>query len=242
MDSGSALANYQNFTSSMQSPDQVLSGQEQQLGVPGEQQQVSGLRQAITNTTNLLQQVAPSVYGRTQNSLVTNAQAGRQIQNESAPIQTKLSGLNTAEGNAASNLNANLSRAQSLASLKSSGQSSQQAALLDLYKTALSSEQNKAQQDEAAREFNASLSAKSSSGSGGLTASESLKQSQAASQTQTVQQIKGALDGVTGRDGYVSPQDYAAAAKDWTQAGYSLNDFKNYFAQYKNPQNPYYSI
>jgi hypothetical protein len=95
-----AQQNLQQFQGGMQSASQIQSATEQALGLPAAQQQVSGLRQAITNTTNLLNQVAPSVYGRTQDSLVTQAQAGRQIQNEQAPIANELKGQTTAAGNA----------------------------------------------------------------------------------------------------------------------------------------------
>lgn len=247
MDSATALANLQSFQGSEKAPQDILTGQENTLGVPQAQQQVSGLRQAITNTTNLLNQVAPSVYGRTANSLVTTAQAGRQIQNESAPIQTKLSGLNTAEGNASSDLNTNLSRAQALASLEQSGQQTKEANLMDIYKAIYGQEQDaksaaleQAKLDEQKREAN--LSASSRSSGGGLSASQSLSESKAQQQTSTANKIQSNLDKVVGKDGYVSPQSYAAASKDWTQAGYSIKDFNNYFAQYKNPQNPYYAI
>lgn len=248
--SAQALQALQSFQGSEQSPDQLLTSQETSLGVPGAQQQVSGLRQAITNTTNLLNQVAPSVYGRTQNSLVTSAQAGRQISNEQAPIQQNLTKLGGQYTDASSDYKDLLGKASTLAGLQATGQQTKESNLKDIYTALYGQEQDTkkaaadaAAADEAKREFNVSASQKASSGgSGGLSASQSLAQSEKASQINTVQAIKGNLDKSTGRDGYVSPQSYAAAAKDWTQAGYSLKDFTNYFGQYKNPQNPYYAI
>lgn len=240
--SAGALSALQSTQAGQQSGQQILQGQEQSLGVPQEQQQVSGLRQAITNTTNLLNNVAPSVYGRTQNSLETSAQAGREIQNESAPISATLSKQGTDLSNQESDLNTNLSRAGTLAGLQETDQQNQTGYLEDLYKSLYGQEQDSANAAEQQREFNVNASQKASSGSGGLMAAQQLAQSTAAAQTQTVQQIKSNLDQVVGSDGYVSPQTYASAAKDWTQAGYSLKDFTNYFAQYKNPQNAYYSI
>lgn len=239
--SAQALQQLQGFQASEQSPDQILNSQESTLGVPQEQQQVSGLRQAITNTTNLLNQVAPSVYGRTENSLVTDAQATRQIGNESAPIQSKLAGLNTSEGNAASDLNTNLSRAGTLASLQAQGQTSKEASLKDIYSALYGQEQDAQAEADKQRQL-ADSEKPSSSGSGGLSASDILKQNQASQQAQDVNGAKADLDKLVGKDGYVSPQTYAAVAKQWVAAGYSLKDFSNYFAQYKNPQNPYYSI
>lgn len=247
--SGQALQQLEAFQGSEKAPQDILSGQEQSLGIPAAQQQVSGLRQAITNTTNLLNQVAPGVYGRTANSLVTTAQAGRQIQNESAPIQTKLSGLNTAEGNASNDLNTNLSRAANLASLEQSGQSTKESGLMDIYKALYGQEQDTAakqadaaKQAEAVREFNVSQANSKSGGSGGLTGAQSLAQTEKAQQQAVVQKITQNLKQVAGRDGYVSPQSYASAASDFVQSGGNLSDFTKYFGYLKNPQNPYYSI
>ncbi len=244
MDSGSALANYNTFTAQMQNPDQIAQGTESSLGIPQATQEVSGLRQAITNTTNLLNNVAPSVMGRTQNSLVTAAQAGKQIQNESAPIQSKLAGETTAASNAASDLNALQSKAANQESLKASTQSNQQSALMDLYKTLLSSEQNKAQQAESTRQFNATNAIdQQNANSTSKNAATSATKSAAATYTpQDVAAANGDLIKLRGGDGYVSPQTYARTALSWANAGYSLSDFNKLFAKYKNPDNPNYTL
>lgn len=52
--------------------------------------------------------------------------------------------------------------------------------------------------------------------------------------------IRTGLNGVRGRDGYVAPQDYALAFKDWTMAGNSASTFDKYFGDLKNPKNGYY--
>ncbi len=68
--------------------------------------------------------------------------------------------------------------------------------------------------------------------------------SAAPSQAQTTQAAARALaqelQGVAGRDGYVSPQDYAAGRREWTAAGFSSKTYDDYFAGYKNPQNQNY--
>lgn len=244
--SAGALSALQSAQGSQQSGQQILQGQEASLGVPGEQQQVSGLRQAITNTTNLLNNVAPSVYGRTQNSLETSAQANREIQNESAPISATLSKQGTDLSNQESDLNTNLSRASTLAGLQSSDQQNQISNLSDLYKSLYGQEQDQIKNDQNQQQINNSAS---SSSSGGLTAAQQLAQSTAAAQQQTVQKINSQLSKATGNQGgtqagdsFVSPQSYANAASDWVKAGYSLKDFNNYFGQYKNPTNAYYNI
>lgn len=234
--SADALSQLESYQNTEKAPQDILSGQETALGVPGQQQQVSGLRQAITNTTNLLNQVAPSVYGRTQNSLVTTAQAGRQIGNEEAPIQSKLSGLNTAEGNAASDLNTNLSRAGTLASLEQQGQSTKESNLKDLYTALYGQEQDKAKADsdaaaqaEQAREFNVSQSNKGASGgSGGL----SPAQQKAMDQSQTLQNLQS----VQGGDKHVNEANWSKAMNDWIGAGYSAADFVKNFGSFVNPK------
>ena len=61
-----------------------------QYGVPEIRKTVSGLRTSVDNTTNALNAVDPSVTGRTQGSLVTEAQRQRQVANERAPIAGQL--------------------------------------------------------------------------------------------------------------------------------------------------------
>lgn len=60
----------------------------------------------------------------------------------------------------------------------------------------------------------------------------------------TQAQIRGAIAqgllSVRGKDGYISPQDYAQAYLDWTRAGLSAGTFKNQFQNLKNPNNGYY--
>lgn len=146
--SGQALTNLQGAQSQAKAPQDILSGQQQQLGVPGQQQQVSGLRQAITNTTNLLNQVAPSVYGRTQNSLVTSAQAGHQIANEQAPIATQLQQENQDYSGAQSDLDKALTLAGQSANLEVAGQQQK----LDNFKSIYDS-LYKQEQDAATREL-----------------------------------------------------------------------------------------
>lgn len=47
--------------------------------------------------------------------------------------------------------------------------------------------------------------------------------------------IGGALSGAAGSDGYVSPQAYAAAKRDWINQGLSSKKFDEVFAAYRNP-------
>lgn len=234
--SAQALSQLQQDKAGQQAPQDILTSQEQALGVPQAQQQVSGLRQAITNTTNLLNQVAPSIYGRTQNSLVTDAQAGAQIANESAPIQTKLAGLNTSEGNAASDLSNIQSQAGTLAGLTEQGNQDKLTYDQNLYNSLYGSEQDaQAEADKQA--------AAAASSSGSSSSSSSGRAPSAADQLQSsVQSMASELKSVAGSDGYVSPASYAQGMKAWVQAGLSPSQYDQYMSIYRNPSNPHYLL
>lgn len=235
MDSQAALAQYTQAAQSQESPDQIYSETSGSLGVPQAQQQVSGLRQAITNTTNLLNNVAPSVYGRTQNSLETSAQAGREIQNESAPIQSTLSKQGSDLTNDQSNLSGLLSQASTLAGLKQQGQSDKLTNLEDIYKALYGQEQDKAAADEKAREFNASLTASSSSGGSSGGGGGGSAQSAAQAKQQAVSTTYNNLYSMIGGDNHVGPGTWAKALAEWNNEGYSTTDFVKQFQQFINP-------
>lgn len=237
--SGQALQNLQTAQSTQQTPDQIQQSTDQSLGVPGAQQQVSGLRQAITNTTNLLNGVAPSVEGRTQNSLETSAQANREIQNEQAPISQTLGGQNTALSNDQSDLSNLLSQASTEEGLKEQGQTDTLTNLQNIYNDLYGQEQNTAQanvtaaqQAEAVREFNAGLAEKTqadqaSNASSSSPSAAQLQQQDAAGAAQYLQSLAGG-------DGHVSQSTWNNAMAQWTAAGYKATDFVNQYKQYIN--------
>lgn len=162
-----ALAQLQQTQAQTQNPNDILAGQRQQLGVNAAQDTVTGLRGAINNTTKLLKQVAPSVMGRTANSLVTNAQATKQIGNEQAPIAQNLAEQGSEYNQAASDLDRLESRAGQAASGIYQSQQDRQSYAQNLYNTLFAREQaaeatRQAEIDrqEQIRQFNESLSAK----------------------------------------------------------------------------------
>lgn len=242
--SAAALSQLQKAQSTAQNPNQILTNENQALGVNSAQQTVTGLQGAINSTTKLLQQVAPSVMGRTANSLVTNAQASKQIDNEQAPISANLSTENTNYNSANQNLNTLQGQAQTAATGIYQGQQDKETYLQNLYNTLYGREQDAAKAktaaaaaSEAKREFNvqeAQAAAKTS-------ASSSAAAAKTPSKTEVASQITAGLKKVTGGDGFVSPQDYAKAYDDWTAAGYSGSSFDSYFAKFKNPKNGYYN-
>jgi hypothetical protein len=164
-----ALAALQQYQASAKTPDQIMAEQNQNLGVTAAQQNVSGLRGAVANTTRLLEQVAPSVMGRTANSLVTSAQAGRQVANESAPISQNLHTQGDALSTAQADYQMLSNQANTNANLAFQGQEGQRSYLQKIYETLYQSEQDAAKtaaaerdRQEAIRQFNASQSAKGS--------------------------------------------------------------------------------
>jgi hypothetical protein len=143
--SGQALQNLSSYTNSMQSPQQAFDQANAQYNIPQQNQQVQGLRQSVQNTQNLLSQIAPSVMGRTANSLVDNAQATRMIANEQAPLNATLSKENTDYANANQDYQNSLSEASQLANAELAGQSQKQSYLQGIYNDLYTQEQNAAQ-------------------------------------------------------------------------------------------------
>lgn len=157
-----ALTQLQQIQSQSQDPNTILSNQRQQLGVQGAQDTVTGLRGAINNTTKLLKQVAPSVMGRTGSSLVTNAQATKQISNEQAPINQTLTDQGTELGTDQQDLADLNSKAQEAATGIYQGQQDKLSYAQNLYNTlyqkekdAQAQQQAEADRQEQIREFNA---------------------------------------------------------------------------------------
>lgn len=162
--SASALGQLQDLQSKAQNPNDILTNQRQQLGVNAAQDTVTGLRGAINNTTQLLKQVAPSVMGRTANSLVTNAQATKQISNEQAPINQNLSDQTAKYGQESQDLATLQQRAQEAASGIYAGQQDKLSYAQNLYNTlyqkerdAQAAQQAEADRQEQIRQYNASL-------------------------------------------------------------------------------------
>src|ERR1700761_7592943 len=162
--SSAALSQLESTENSAQDPNAILQQQQQQLGVNNAQQTVQGLQGAINSTTKLLQQVAPSVMGRTQGSLVTSAQANKQIENEQAPLNTTLSNDTNQYNQANTNLNNLQNQAQTAASGIYQGQQDKLSYLQNLYNSLYGQEKDAADLAEQQREANLSASSSANSG------------------------------------------------------------------------------
>lgn len=152
-----------------------------QYGVPEIRNTVSGLRTTVANTTNALNNVDPSVTGRTQGSLVTEAQREKQVANESAPIAGQLKDQTGALGQNEQDLTDALGQANTQATNQVNDYNSGRTALQNEYTTAYQREQDAAaaqlaasQDAEKEREFN--VSAAQSSNANNPAAGYSVKQ------------------------------------------------------------------
>lgn len=162
--SAGALSQLESTESSAQDPNAILASQQQALGVNGAQSTVSGLQGAINSTTKLLQQVAPSVMGRTSGSLVTSAQANKQVANEQAPINTDLTNETNQYNQANTNLTNLQNQAQTAASGIYQGQQDKESYLQNLYSSLYGQEQDAANLAETEREANLKASSSTSDG------------------------------------------------------------------------------
>lgn len=173
-----ALQQLQQFQASARNPGDILTEQQNQLGVPAAQQNISGLRGAIQGTTKVLNNIAPGVMGRTGDSLVTSAQANRQIQGEQAPVAAQLTSQNGALDTATQDYQTAEQRAETAANLAYQGQQSKQSYLQNIYDALFQKEQAAQAQaleqqklQEQIREANLSASTARASASSGFSPS-----------------------------------------------------------------------
>lgn len=174
MDSGTIAAKLAAYDAAPVTSTDALNAALSQYGVPEIRNTVSGLRTTVANTTSALNNVDPSVTGRTQGSLVTEAQREKQVNNERAPIAQNLTDENSSLTQNQQDLTDAMGQATTEANNKVSDYNSGRTALQSEYDIAYKREQDTAAAAAAAsaaaeqqREFNASLSEKSSSDSGG---------------------------------------------------------------------------
>jgi hypothetical protein len=159
MDSQQAQSNLTNFANNMQSPTAALNSAQSQLGVNQAGQTVQGLQGAINSTSNLLNQVAPSVMGRTGQSLVTSDQAKGEIANEQQPLNQQLTSDQNLYGQANSNYQNAENQATTQASLVNTGNQNQLSYLESVYNDIAQNEASQSSLQEQENEFNAEMGA-----------------------------------------------------------------------------------
>ncbi len=213
-----------------------------EYGIPEIRQNVAGLRTTVANTTAALNNVDPSVTGRTQGSLVTEAQRQRQVVNERAPIAGQLTTFGGQLGDQERTLAENTGLATTKATNRVNDYTTGRLALQSQYDNEYKREQDTASREaerqafaESQRQFNegqlTTRNAARYSGSGGSKASAG-EQKQAAQQAITAGLAKN-----SGKDGFVSRASFGAALNDFQAAG--LGDVRKFwqaFGRYVNPK------
>lgn len=213
-----------------------------QFGVPEIRKTVGGLRTTISNTTNALKNVDPSVTGRTQGSLVTEAQRQKQVSNERAPIAGQLGEQTSALTDQDRSLQEALGQATTQSTNKVNDYVRGRQNLQSQYDTTYQREQAEAEAQrqreaeaqrraEADREYN--YRAQQDAISNRLASSKG--SSSAAAPQQSLQSvISGGLAGATGSDGKVSPKTWNQAYQKWVGEGRNGMEFINSFGNFVN--------
>lgn len=105
-----------------QSPEDIISQTQSQYGLPAMQSQLDALRGVTANLTNSIKNVDPSVTGRTQGGLVTEAQRSKIVNNETAPLTDELNTNQANTNDVASQFDTASTAASNLANAKIAGQ------------------------------------------------------------------------------------------------------------------------
>jgi len=153
MDSATLQKQMQDYSASMQNPLDLYNKATTDLGVNDVRNNVNTLRNSVLNTENLLNGVDASVTGRTQGSLVTEAQRQRLVNLERQPIAQQFSKLQGAYQNEDASLRDLMGRASEQANLGYQGQQQKYNSLKDLYSAATAREAEQRRQQEADRAF-----------------------------------------------------------------------------------------
>lgn len=237
MDSAALAAKLADYDANKVTSTDALNKALATFGVPEIRNTVSGLRTTVANTTNSLNNVDPSVTGRTQGSLVTEAQRQKQVSNERAPIAQQLDSQGKALTDQQQALQEAMGQATQTATNEVNDYNTGRTALQSEYDTTYKREQDTASaarqaaaDAESKRQFDESLQA--SAAKGGSTAKPSAQENKAS----VSNQIVGQLTKLVGKDGKVSNETWAGALADWVGSGYTIREFWQNYGNYVNPK------
>lgn len=148
-----AFRTLQDYSKNRRSSQDIQRESEAKYDIPGITTRLSRLRSLVGNLENSVEQVDPSVTGRTQGFNVTEAQRSALVNRERAPILSDLSKQQGALGQEQQNFSLSSTLADQMArNIRSDDETGYQR-LLDSYNAATASEQ----QQEAKRQFEANL-------------------------------------------------------------------------------------
>lgn len=144
-------------------PTQVYNDITTKLGIPDARTRVQALSQNLVDTENAIRAVDPNVTARTSSALVTEAQRGRLVNMEKAPLTDTYNQQNQSYGKEQGNLSELNSQANTQAGLAESDYKNKRQSLADQLTTALQQQaaaEAKAESDrqfaESQRQFNVS--------------------------------------------------------------------------------------
>lgn len=153
MDSQALAKELADYDAKRKGSNDVLTEAMKSYGIPEIRSRVSGLRTTLSNTENALNAVDPSVTGRTQGSLVTEAQRQRQVVNERAPIAQQYGQQSQALATESANQGDALQAAKLLAENQINDYTTGRQSLSDRYTMAVSAEAERRRREEADRAF-----------------------------------------------------------------------------------------
>lgn len=224
-----------------------------QLGIPDARTRVAALQSNLVDTSNAIKAVDPNVTARTSGALVTEAQRGRLVNMEKAPLTDTYNSENQAFGTQNNQLQDLTSQATQQAGLAQTNYTTKRQSLADQLSTALKQQQDAQAKAESDRQYalqqQAAQQAKINADRSYALQQQQQQQAaakaaeaapKAPSQQQVSAAIRNGLNSVRGRDGYVSPNDYAKAYSDWVGAGFNASQFDKAFGDLMNPKNGYY--
>lgn len=132
-----AQSNLSQFQKTQKSASDLYSGAEAELGVQGARDTASRTKQALNLTQGLINNLPGSVTGRTQGSLVSEAQRQRLLANEMQPLTNQYNIQGGQYSDQQNALNALLGQAAQKSGLQYQSQTDRYNQLNDIYKTLL---------------------------------------------------------------------------------------------------------
>lgn len=148
-----ALNELQQFQASRANPLDIYNKATTDLGVQDVRGRVGSLRGTLLNTENLLNQVEGSVTGRTQGSLVTEAQRQRLANLERQPLAAQYGQQSKSLANEQASLSDLLNQAQQRSGMEFQGLQAREQSLRDVYNSMFQREQEQRRREEADRAF-----------------------------------------------------------------------------------------
>lgn len=141
------------YDANKKSSADILNEAMSQYGIPEIRNRVSGIRTTLSNTESALNNVDPSVTGRTSRSLVTEAQRSRIVNKEREPIATQYGQQSRALSDESANLTEQSRAAELLAKGQIDDYTTGRNALQSQYNNTVASEAEQRRREEADRAY-----------------------------------------------------------------------------------------